>query len=233
MTQSLNPSIWRVLLPPVFGATEAPDAQTARAYKIAAADPKVFLLTRQCVNELLRLVNEAAHDHMLHAAVMGAATGDTTPAQWLEVQLGMLRAEIELSGKERATAADRRRAERDAARPLFEAVNRVSFAATSERDALLRRLQAQRADAPRKSRWTELRGAGLSEEEIARLELKPEDAEEERQATAWRERIAALDAQLAKCRAYGEDPLHDPGHVRGLGFDDLVDAHRAGTAVAA
>lgn len=232
MTQSLNPSIWRVLLPPVLGGAEMPDVETTNAYKLAAADPAVERLIDLCVNELMQLVKGAGADHFAHAAVQGAATLEGTPAQWLEVQLGMLRAEIELTRKERATAADRRRAEREAAKPLFDAVSRLSVAAATERDAVLGRLQARSSDSPKKSRWTELRAAGLSDEQLARLDLRDEDAAEAEQVRQAQARLAVLDAQLVKCLAYSEDPLHDPEHVRGLGFDDLVDAHLAIVATA-
>lgn len=233
MTQATNPSPWRVLLPPMLGAGELPDVETAAAFKRAIADPAVTRLIGLCAGELGQLVREGAAEHFAHACVQGSATGDTTPVQWLEVQLGMLRAEVNLARKERAVAAERRHAERDASKPLFEAVNAMSRAATAERESLLARLQTRASGAPRKSRWTELRAAGLSDEEISRLELRDEDAEEARQANQWRERIATLDAQLAKCRAYYDDPLHDPEHVRGLGFDNLVDAQLAQAASAA
>lgn len=233
MTKPLNPSLWRVLLPPLLGGAQTPDPETAAAFKQAVADPAVQRLIATCVNELLQLVRQGGADHFLHAAVQGAATLETTPGEWLEVQLGMLRAEIEQARKERCVAVDRRRAEYEAAKPLTDAVNRVSMQFTLERDNLLRRLEVHRSNAPRESRWTKLRAAGLSDDEISRLDLKAEDQDQERQAAEWRERIAALNAQIAKCVAYGQDPLHDPEQVRGLGFDHLVDAQlsRATAAV--
>jgi hypothetical protein len=101
-----------------------------------------------------------------------------------------------------------------------------------EREAMLRRLDTLRSTAPRPSRIQALRAAGLGDEEISRLNIEPAE-EEERQAAEWRQRIAVLDAQLAKCRAYGEDPLHDPEHVRGLLSDELIDAQLARSTAAA
>lgn len=233
MNQSLN-SLWRVMQPPLLGGPEMPDAETTAAYKLAVADPVVQRRIAACVNELAQLVKEAGAEHFAAAAVQGAATLDaTTPAQWLETQLNMLRTEIELTRKERSVATERRRAENAAAQPLIDAVSRVAQDAASQREALLRRLDALRRHESSQSRWTQLRAAGLTEEEIARLALKPEEQDPEQQAVLLRRRIPELDAQLAKCRAYAEDPLHDPEHVRGLGFDGLVDAQLALRATAA
>lgn len=233
MNQSLNPS-WRVLLPAMLGGTELPDPESTAAYKLAVTDPEVQRLLAACVNELVQLVQEAGADHFATAAVQGAATLDaTTPAQWLETQIGMLRAEIDAAKKERATAMQRRRAEAERRRPLVDAVNRVGAGASAERQALVRHLEALRGNGPRRSRWNELRSVGLTEEQIAKLDLPSQDTDEDHQREKLRRRIAELDAQLAKIRTYGEDPLHDPEHVRGLGFDDIVDTQVAAATAAA
>lgn len=73
----------------------------------------------------------------------------------------------------------------------------------------------------------ELRAAGLSDGEIALLSLPPQQQAEDAEAAAIRGRLGVLNEQIVKCEAYGKDPLHDPQHVRGLGFDDLVDSQLA------
>jgi uncharacterized small protein (DUF1192 family) len=226
----MNSSLWRVLLPHTMGDTDPPDAPTARAYKLAAADAEVRTLILMCVNELRNLVDEGAAEHFLHAAVQGAATLDSTPIDWLKTQIGMLRAEIDKVKQERQRATKRRLQEVQARKPLTDLVQRLSVAATNERDALGRQLDALRGEAPRKSRHQELRAAGLNDEQIATLRLPPEQAAEDEQVAAIRERIAVLEGQLAKYTGYEVDPLHDPERLRGLGFDELIDAQATACA---
>jgi hypothetical protein len=230
MTQSANPSLWRTLFPAMLGGSELPDAETIKAYKIAAADPNVVRLIGACTSELVRLVTEGGAEHMMHAAVQGAALGDITPAQWLENQLGMFRSEIELVRKERKLTADRRRAEVVSLKRLSDAVQRFTMKASAERDALMARVRSAELGGEQPSRWTELRAAGLTDEEIRRVGLP---LDRDAQVKAWRDQLAMLDQRLAKCAAFRADPLRDPEHVRGLGFDDLIDGYANQNTVSA
>jgi hypothetical protein len=233
-TSTSSQSLWRSLLPHTMGSVDVPDAETARAYKLAVADASVRSLVFACANELKQLVEEGASEHFMHAAIQGAAMIETTPAEWLKTQLGMLRAEIESVRHEGRCAKDRRLQENQARKPLADAVDRLGLAAQQERETLSRRLaDALGSKIAKKARHQELREAGLSEAEISALKLPPEDQAEEEQRALVRQRIAILDEQLARCKAYAVDPLHDPEHARGLGFDDLVDAQLADKAVVA
>lgn len=225
----INSSLWRVMLPPLLGSEQPPDAPTMDAYRLAASDPAVRKLTCACVAELTRLVARGGADHFLHAAIQGAAIEGTTPVQWLQVQLGMLLSEIELVKKEAVTAASRRRADHASIAPLANAVYQLNTSAVAEGESIQRKLYALRQGSNQvkaAERIDGLRAAGVSDADIEKLGYTP-PVGVEHEVSALRQRALELDSILARCRAYSEDPLHDPEHVRGLVSDDLVDAQLA------
>lgn len=241
--QSVNPSIWRTLLPAILGAAEAADGETINAHRLASADPAVVKLASLCVSELARLVQDGGYEHFISGSIQGGAVAEVTPAQWLETQLGMLRAEIDLLKRERQTAKDRWREAAERARPLVLAVGELSMKAEATRNAAMRHLdglaRSAREPVSNMARYETLLAAGLTRDQMntvmpgiqeAATELP---AQREEQVTKFQAMAQEAERVLVAVKAWADDPLHDVAHLRGIGLDHLVEAQSAHGLVAA
>jgi hypothetical protein len=226
----------RTLLPHIQGGTEAPDVQTANAYTEIAADPAVRKLAMQCRRECEALIQEAGYEHFIAATVMGTAMHGCTPAEWLESELELIRAEAAAIKEEHARASARRRAEKDSRRPLEDAISKRQFAAQARKEGA-RRLLSELARPRRQERtgenldrWNALVQAGMTPEQIRLVGDDrggvgdPAEAESERLQRAESHRIAVHEADrlLEAIAAWRADPLRRIEHLRGVGLDDLL-----------
>ncbi|MDB5957521.1 hypothetical protein [Ramlibacter sp.] len=240
---SISNSLWRFLHGPLTGGAVLPDVETVRAHKLAVADREVTRLAQSCAYELTRLVEQGALEHFLTGATYGSAALETTPAEWLRVELGKLQAEQQTLKQEGQTAVGRRRAEMERSAPLTRAVGELDFRMTAARGGALRTLDAllrsAREPVRNISRWQQLLAAGLTVHQMSEVMPGVESAaaqtaaERDAEVQKHQETLRNADTVLKAIKCWHDDPLHDAEHLRGIGIDDLVDAQIHRSAVPA
>lgn len=113
--------------------------------------------------------------------------------------------------------------------PLALAVGRLSSEKAVERSMLENHITAAKschADAASSTaRYTNLKAAGLTDTQIVSLGIQSPSVT----LQELRDRAVEVDRILEQCAAFSADPYKSGSHLKGLGFDELIEAQRMAT----
>jgi len=179
---------------------------------------------------LLGFVAEASHRVSRDGAQLTAENVLAT----LQLMLADVAGEITAARDEAASHGAAIRHAMAPLQPLLSAVARRAAVASTERDALLRRVQGLSQGAPLSGaqRYQEL-ARHLTVDQIAKLGIAQPDVDNSAAIAATRVRIAELDHLLAGCAAFHVRPGFNVDHLAGLGFDAEIEATRAAVGACA
>lgn len=180
--------------------------------------------------KLLKLVEATALRSEMNRAIAGMDPDAVAPDAVVAVlrqRVTELEDLIEAAKEDHARhdAASKARIRRLA--PLTSAVSDRLAQATSERQSLIRQLQALQNAAALPvdggARYEALRALHLNDQQIAALGVHEPDRDFDAKQAALRERLPALNAEIAQLEAFSTDPLKRGHHLAGLGFEALIE----------
>jgi hypothetical protein len=163
----------------------------------------------------------------------GGSIATLEPAEVVEamnVLMARVEAELRLAKEEALIHQRARRALYGVLQPLRAEVSARLDSAVTERDTLHERVRSLESTAGSAGvrRYEALKAQGLSDTQIAALDTTGLEMDRQHTVNASRERVVALNAEIAKLKDFCDDPYHDPARLDGLdGFAGLLAAQEA------
>jgi hypothetical protein len=210
--------IFTKLLSLVLSPTTQPDPNTLilEWHK----NPRLNMLSVQCAQAALQLVQKSARSRFLRAAVAQATKSGTTAEQYLRDQLVAIQGEIEAFDASEKADFERHRGESAKMHPLQMALMKLKNGLTTRRarlsDQILGVNMAQESSIKAASH------AGLTMQEMEHLgRFEPPEVS----IAKWRTQISEIDSMIAQIASYSADPLKNLKHLVGLpihGFEQQI-----------